>query len=223
VKHRMRNLGEHMLDAGIRRGLGWRVVQTGTTRQIQAWAPATYPRVLTEESGVVLSAEFSITPPEVTRITVGAYGEGVDRKFIGPPVVDFADEDAEALWGIVRHEFIDARDIDPEAGSWTNEARDRAVERLLEGAAKSSLKAELIEAGPFRYGVTFDLGDKVSIKPAGAAVITDRVREVEINWDADSGLTVTPRVGEWSDDSASAAHWKATRTALRRVNDLGAR
>ncbi len=224
VRHRMRNLGEHMLDAGIRRGLGWRVVQTGTTRQLQAWVPATYPRVLTEESGVVLSAEYSVTLPDVTRITVGIGGTWESRVFYDWDTnAAFADATAEALHGIVRHEFLDATDIENTDANRATLALDRAKERLLEGAAKSSLKAELIEAGPFRYGVSFDLGDKVSIKPAGAAVITDRVREVEINWDADGGLVVTPRVGEWSDDSASKTHWKATRTALRRVNDLGTR
>ena len=220
IRHRMKNIGEHMLDAGIRRGLGWRIRQSGTSRVLQAWEPATHPRVLTEESGIVHSAEFTIAPPEVTRCVVGIGSKNDNaRSYVGPPTAGFADTAAEALWGIRRQEYIDAQDIPTDAGNPTQEARERAQERLLEGKAKASLKAELAETASFRFGVAFNLGDTVSIKPSGAAVITDRVREVEITWDTD-GLQVVPRVGEWTDTVANA-QWKAIRKALRRVNDLG--
>lgn len=224
VKFRMNIIADKVLGLATSNGLGVRIVQVEGSRELQTWTPATYPRVLTEESGIVRSAEFSIEAPEVTSIVVGGQKEGVLRSFFDSHITGFHDPAAESAWGEVYTEFIDARDIDgSDPAGPTNLSRERAQERLAEGAAKTSLKVELIETGAFRYGVAFDLGDKVSVQPAGAAVITDRVREVEIDWSADGGLLVTPRVGEWTDDIATASLWKAVRTALRRVNELGTR
>ena len=221
-KIRMHPLGERLLPLATNNGLGVRIVQTGTTRQLQTWTPATYPRVLTEESEVVQSAEFAYSPPEVTRIVVGIGGEDVARQFFGPPTTGYVDTAAEALWGIRRQEFIDARDIAQDDPNKAALALQRAKERLAEGGAKASLKAELVEAGGFRFGVAFGLGDVVSVKPSGGEVITDRVREVEIDWTAAGGLVVTPRVGEWQ-DSQTDDLYRAVRTALRAIHDLGAR
>lgn len=222
VKVRMASLGEKLLPLATAKGLGVRIVQTGTTRELQTWVPSTFARVLTEESGIVQTAEFSLLPPEVTRVVVGIGGEGTARQFYGPPTSGYADSAAEALWGLRRQEFIDARDIDTADANKATLALERATERLEEGKAKASLKGELTETGTFRYGVGYALGGLVSILPAGAnAPITERIREVEFEWDED-GLTITPRVGEWQ-ESTDAAHWKTTRALLRRVNDLGAR
>lgn len=220
-KIRMHQLGEKLLPLATAAGLGVRVVQTGTTRQLQTWTPTTRPRVLTEASGIVQSAEFAYLPPEVTRIVVGIGGEDVARQFFGPPTTGYVDAAAEALWGIRRQEFIDARDIAQDDANKAAMALQRAQERLAEGASKASLKAELAETGAFRYGAAYRLGDLVSVQPAGAAVITERVREIEFEWD-DDGLTITPRVGEWQDSMADK-HWKAVRLALRATNELGAR
>lgn len=220
---RMHNLGEYLLNRfATREGMGVRIVQTGTTRELQTWTPATFPRVLTEESGAVVGAEFSITPPEVTRVVVGIGGTGTDREFHGPPELGYADLVAESLWGIRRQEFIDARDIEKTDANKVALSLERAKERLDEGRAKTSLKAELSETGFFKFGIAFNLGDQVSVRAAGATVITDRVREVEIDWTADGGLLVTPRVGDWSDDPG-ALPLKTARNALRRVRDLGTR
>lgn len=218
VKVRMHPLSERLWPAVSVAGLGARIVQTGATRQVQTWVPATYPRVLTEESSVVAQAEFSRTPPEVTRVIVACGGEAEARVFKGP----FVDSAAEALWGIRRTEVIDARDIAEDATDLDEQAEARALERLAEGAAKASLKAQLVESERFQFGKTFDLGDVVSIKPAGGSVVTDRVREVQIDWTPDDGLTVVPLVGEWQ-DSQTDSIYKLVRSLLRRTNDLGMR
>lgn len=224
IKFRMHNVAEKILTAATNNGLGVRIVQSGTSRELQTWTPATYPRVLTEESGIVRGADFSYEAPEVTSIVAGGQGEGTLRDFWDSSITGFHDPTAEAAWGEVYSEFIDARDIsssDP-AGP-TNLARERAQERLEEGAAKASLRAELAETGRFRYGIAFDLGDKVSVRPAGeGSAITDRVREVHIDWTASDGLVVTPLVGEWQ-DSQTDRLYRVVRKSLKAINDLGTR
>lgn len=219
---RMHNLGEVLLPVATAHGLGVRVVQVGATRQLQTWTPETYPRVLTEESGIVQSAEFSITPPEVTRVVVGIGGEDVAREFFGDSG-GFVNTAAEDEWGIRRKEFIDARDIEQTDPNKAALALARATERLQEGAAKASLKAELAETSRFQYWKAFKLGAQMSVKPSGVATITDRVREIEFDWQAGNPRPViTPRIGEWS-DSQDDQLYRVVGSALRRITDLETR
>jgi hypothetical protein len=215
---RMHTLAERLWPMVSTAGLGVRVIQSGSTRELQTWIPATHARELTEASGIVASVEFSRRSPEVTRVVVGIGGEGTARQFYGP----FVNTTVETAWGIRRAEFIDARDIETTDPDRADLAEERAQERLTEGSATASLKAELAETGTFRYGTAYNLGDKVTIRPVGSDPITDRVREVELDWSTDNGLVITPRIGEWQ-DSQTDRLWRTVDKTLRATNDLGTR
>lgn len=204
---------ERLFPAIEQAGLGVRVRQSGSTRVLDVYVPTTYSRALTQESGIVVSGEYSVSRPTITRVTVLAGGEGTARV-----VREKIDTAREAEWGVRLAATRDARDIPADDSALESKLTARMNETLAEGASKASLKCELTETDAFRYGVTFGLGDRLPIRLAGAPTITDYVRSVAFSWDKD-GVKVTPRVGDWSDvaDSKIIKHV----TALTRdVSDL---
>lgn len=185
---------ERLWPAVEQAGVLVRVRQSGAGRTLDVTVPSTYTRVLTQESGVVASGEYSVTAPTVTRVTVLAGGEGTAR--VVRRKIDTALETAH---GVRLNLTRDARDVAGDDPALETILAARMDESLLEGAPKASLKCELVESDAFRFGVTFGLGDRVSIRLAGAPVITDSVRSVAFDWSPGDGVRVTPRVGEWAD------------------------
>lgn len=209
-------------------GIYARLVQVGDEIQCRVYTPVTYQFPITEGSGLIESGSFNFTNPTVTRVIVGAQGEGTARHF--EEYVALEDGTAvliedvgsqatwESLYGLVRCGFVDARDI--EAGA--NEAEDmrkRAEEALAEGQPTTGLSLTLVENDAFRFGVSYDVGVKVQVKMQHTPMLSDIVREVEYAWTPDDGLRFTPKVGAW-DDSADARLINIVRKAARGVRQL---
>src|SRR5690606_11954936 len=139
VQVRMHQLWDRLQPAVEQAGLGFRVVQKASPDRVLAvYEPATVAAVLTEDSGIVEEGSYKLSPPTVTRVVVGAGGEGVARNFFQK-----IDSAAESLWGVKREVFIDARDLNPDEldpEDLEAEALERADEALFEGAAKSGLQ-----------------------------------------------------------------------------------
>ena len=62
------------------------------------------------------------------------------------------------------------------------------------------LKLTLSDVGVWRYNRAFRVGDTVTHEIAPGASVTDVLREARISFGDDTGLTVTPVVGDRSDD-----------------------
>lgn len=218
VSIRFHPLLERLFPAADQAGVVVQLRQEGAGLLLDVREPATYPRTLTEESGVVEDGEFTLKAPTATRVVIGAHGEGTARYFYRK-----IDSALEAAWGaagkpFVVERFVDARDVEND-GNRTQRLEARADEALAEGAPKATLKARLAETDAFRFGKTFDVGDEVAVQLAGAPVLTDVVREVQLEWSQGSGMTVTPLVGEWSDSTLDVALQYVGR-ALRGVRNL---
>ena len=211
---RFHTVAERVLPYLDAAGLGVRVRQVADERVLQVWEPSTVPFTLTEASGVVVDGEYSVQAPTVTRVAVGAGGEGAARVFRM-----FADLALEAEWGITLPAFRDARDVAADDSNLETALEERAAETLTEGAPKASLRCELVETDHFRLGVAYNVGDVVTVQLAGAPPITDRVRSVEFSWTPDDGARITPRVGEWSDTSETAVVQRVV-ALTRAVSDL---
>lgn len=185
-------------------GLGLVVVQQAGQRLVRVDAQRVYIREpFSEASGVVQAGSWSVTAPTVTRVVVGAGGEGKLRLFRL-----YVDTTREVSWR-PREVFVDARDIDTDLVANPDrdlQMQERADKELAAGAGKSSVAASLAETARFRFGKTFTLGDRVPIQLQGSPVITDLVREATITWSAHAGLTVEPKVGLWQDSPEAALH-----------------
>lgn len=191
---RFHPITERLWPAFEQAGLGVRVVQVGGQRVLDVYEPVTYSRVLTQDSGIVVDGSWSISAPTVTRVTILAGGEGTARV-----VRQKVDAALEAEWGVILPAVRDARDIPADDPNLEALLTARMDETLEEGAPKASLKCELTETEQFRFGAAFDVGDRVSIRLSDAPVITDYVRSVGFSWTPESGVEITPHVGEWSD------------------------
>jgi hypothetical protein len=76
----------------------------------------------------------------------------------------------------------------------------RAAEKLTEGGEMTGIRMVLSETDGFRYGDSVTVGDKVSMKVGPGLALTDVLREAELRWDFEAGVTATPSVGEITDN-----------------------
>lgn len=186
---RFHPLVDRLWPAVDQSGVGVRVRQVGAGLRVECYTPTTYPRPLTELSGVVQSWSYSGSAFTVSRLVAGDQGEATARSFTAS--VDAA---REAAWGDVVEAFVDARDADAPA-----EVAARRAEALADGAPRSGFAIELAETDAFRYGRTVKVGDRVTLQ-VGGQTETEVLREAQLSWTRDEGLLVTPVVGERTDD-----------------------
>jgi hypothetical protein len=180
-------------------GLGVSLIQkeTGAGLELDVYPKRVHTTPISERSGVVRgdTLSYSISAPTVTRVIVGAGGQGQARVFR-----QYIDSARETEWKTVIEVFRDARDITVTDPTRDAEMLTRANETLAEGAGKSSLSLELVETDYFRFGNAVRLGDVVKIKLADGNIISDTVEEVEIDFSASDGIVVTPKVGDMASD-----------------------
>ena len=209
---RMHPIADRVLPLVDQAGIGVDIRQQGTGLVLDCYLPRQVPQVLSEESGVVVGWQWTTTAPSATRVVVGGQGEGTAREF-----VQVVDPDRENLWGETIEVFRDARDTDE-----PDVLTQRGQETLAEGAATTGLSLTLAESRGWAYGRSVRVGDRVTTRIAPGAAITDILREAQIVWDVDQGLTVTPVVGERSDDPSVTLRGTIN-TLARAIRDLKAR
>ena len=194
-------------------GIGLTVQQIGSQLVLDAYEPTTWPHVLSESNGTLTSLSWSRTAPTVTRVVLGADGEGTDR--VHRQLIDHA---REGEWGDVIETFVDARDLKHDEPGFEAAAAARMQERLAAGRPLAGLSVSLAEAGRFRYGRPgVRVGDLVRVELApGTAPVEDVLRAATLTW-GPSGARVTPVIGERRDDpdDATARAIAAAHRALR--------
>lgn len=185
--------------AGLVNGeLRWSIVLDPSTKRLvlDCTPVSTYPRLLTESSGL---ADWSVTTarPTATSVVIGGAGEAEMRDFRVMPRVTDPDYGRAEEWGQRRERFRDARDSngDPEL------MYRRGQETLDEGKAKAGIRIRLTETAAARYGESMKVGDRVNLQLAdGQSFGPEILREVRINYNRDKGREVTPSIGDYSDN-----------------------
>lgn len=148
-------------------------------------SPETVPGVLDVSSGRVDSFDFSRRAPAATRVAAGGRGEGIAREL--DTLVDVA---REAAWGRIKEVWVDARNNDVGA-----DLTPEAQTVLDDGAPSTSVSLELTEQPGFKLHSTYEVGDLVLVK-VGDLESTEVITKVLVKDDPDSGVTVTPTVGD---------------------------
>jgi hypothetical protein len=198
-------------------GITVSVRQDAATLRLEVDVPDVYPETLTEASGVVApDSELALTPPTCTRALVLGQGEGLARQvvLVAPGGSRTTRTPLEQEWGMIREVVIDARDTNDPAVLAV-----RGAQAIAEGAPQAKGTVRLSETEDFRYGVAVNLGTTVTVELNGQPAITDRVREVTLAWDAESGLSVTPAIGD-APRSQQDAIRRALNNVLRVQRDL---
>lgn len=190
VQMRMHPLSDRLYPAVDLAGIGITVKQSGAGLLVDCYTPVTRTQVLSEASGVLVDWEWSNADPSATRVVMAGQGEGTAREFALR-----TDTAREAAFGDVVEVFGDARDVALPA-----DLLPRGDLLLADGAPKYGLKLTLAETDAWGYGKSVRVGDKVTAQIGPAATVTDVLREAVLQWDREGGLTVTPQVGDRTDD-----------------------
>lgn len=98
----------------------------------------------------------------------------------------------------------------------------QAAEKLIEHSETTGVRMVLSETDGFRYGDAVSVGDRVSMKVGPNLSLTDVLREAELTWTFDSGVTATPSVGEIT-DNPDRAFAKALRNSVTRIRKIEVR
>lgn len=211
VQFRFHPLLDKLLPMADANGIGITVKQSGAGYLCDVYTPNTYALNLTEASGVITDWSWKKSIPTATRVVSGGQGEGTARAFRYK--IDAA---RESDYNETIAVFRDARDAE------TNAILDaRAMETLKDGAPTVGLSLTLAETKTFKYGKTFKVGDIVTAT-VGGLPITDVLRSVELNYTIESGVDVTPGVGELMDEPNTVLA-AAIKKLASKQRDLGAR
>jgi hypothetical protein len=211
VSLRFHPLFDRLFPAVDTAGIGVTVRQSGAGLLVDCYEPDPYPRTLTEAAGTVVEWSWTAAEAEATDVIVGGQGEGTARTFAGYEDPALAEDIGERI-----EVFRDARDT----GSGDVLA-ERALETFAETAGKTGLSVKLAETSVFRYGGPggVRVGDQVSLEVGGGLVITDTLRSAALSWTRDNGLTVTPAIGEHTDNT-DRIYAQALATVAAGVRDL---
>lgn len=193
VAFRMVPLADNLMTVVDQAGVGLTVTQSGSGLVVDAYQPRTYPHTLSERSGIVLPGTVSYQSPTATRAVVAGPGVGTSREWL-----ERVDTAREALWRR-KETLVDASDTEV-----TTERQARGDTALVDAGPKSGFSIGLSETGSFKYGTNLRVGDQVTIDLGGGVTVTDILREATLSWTRDSGLVVTPTIGERTDDSTTA-------------------
>lgn len=147
--------------------------------------PETVAGVLDASSGRMDRYDYSRRAPAATRVVVGGAGEDATRLFA--LVVDSA---READWNDIVEVFADQNSL--KSG---DDFTATASETLAEGAPSTNVSMEITEQPGFTYRDTYKLGDLVNIR-VGRLTAVEVITKVHVKDDPESGVTITPSVGD---------------------------
>jgi hypothetical protein len=154
------------------------------------------------------SGSWSRKRPQATRVIVLGQGEGTAQ--IAVLVTTAESLEQEKRWG------------SPIVYVHAAQSTDLAVlqaEGLAQLAEKGETVDVTVEVLDSAFGVDFQLGDLVSVWPAGLAEpVVKPVREVTETWSKDDGSKVTPTIGDYQATASTGA--TVTTRQLQRVVDV---
>lgn len=170
---------------------------------------ATVTGVLTVDSGIPDSYEYSDAAPTATRAVVGGRGEGVDRELV--QVIDTAREND---WADIVEIFVDARNTDE-----VSDISEDGNLALADAGPVVSLATTLVESERFEYGTTFLEGDLVPYEIAPLEPGSESIKSVSIVQNED-GVTVTPTIGQVDADDTDVELGLQVEKLAGHVRDL---
>ena len=208
-------LGDLLKGIAQETGMGFRLVQVGTSLQFQVYQPVNRTSTIRLDihNGTLQDQEVEHAPPEVTRMIVAGQGEGVERQMIS--MTTAASTTAESDWGLIIEEFRDQRNTDV-----VDELEAAGLERLNDaGFTKVALKAVPSNDQTMIFLTDFFMGDRVSVVIEDQEQPNSIITEAAIVVDS-QGITTAVAIGDIADfDSDSYLRQQLTDTQ-KRVDNL---
>lgn len=177
---------ELIQDLAVAAGdLAFRITQVDDGLEFEVYEPEDKSGsvVFSEGFGNLSSFTYEQQAPEYTYVYGGGDGEGTART-----IVEGQDPTAIASWGRIE-KLIDARQQDD--GPSVSQQIDTA---LSENSEKLTLDITPVDTTNLKYGVHYELGDRVSVVVDGV-LISDLVRQVEIKLTPNGPQQLIPVLG----------------------------
>ncbi|WP_174526390.1 Gp37-like protein [Micromonospora maritima] len=195
-------------------GLGFRTRQSGSQILFDVYQPQNLAGTVRFSRGLGNLRAYTYEPalPTATVAVVGGKDVGTSRVIVERT-------DTAAVTHYERMEtFVDQRQSDDTTSSTTelDQAGDAA---LVTEAATARLSSVTVDTTDQRYGVHYQLGDRVSIELGFGVEVADVVRSVHLQVTPEAGETVTALVGT-QEASADPLWLRTTRDLARRLDRL---
>lgn len=187
--------------------IGFRVRDTGTALLFECYAPTDRSRGVRFSRRLQNLTTLQVNPeaPTGTAILIGGSGSGSGRAFL-----ERASSDT-STWGRIEKFVSQATD------SVTLALQQAGDQALAENAYKPGIQATALDTADQRYGVAYNIGDRVGVETASGQVLTDIVTAVHLTATPKGGELVSPTVGAATSGTTSAAG--AIVAALRDLED----
>ncbi|MFG2165511.1 siphovirus ReqiPepy6 Gp37-like family protein [Micromonospora chersina] len=214
---RFEPLGDALRSAAIAGGgLGFRTRHDMVTDQLlfDVYQPQNLTGTVRFSPGLgnLRSYRYEPKAPSATVAIVGGKDVGTSRV-----VVERSNTSAVTAWGRMET-FVDQRQSTDTTADTTelNQAGDEALTR---GAETARLSSVTVDTPDQRFGVHYQLGDRVSVELASGVEVADVVRAVHLQVTPEAGEVVTALVG--SQEASSDPQWLAyMRDLSRRLDRL---
>lgn len=194
------NLLTVLQDIAAAAGLGFRVIQVGSSLQFQVFQPADLSGTARFSFGLgnLTDASYSTTPPTCTRALVVAGGG------TSPRVCQTYTRTDPLFPGLVIESFVDLTSVDTASVDLAAQMDQAGEEALSNGAGQGSLSIAPIDLPQLRYGRDYNVGDTVGAQIRGGTWYTDVVREVTLSSSA-GGSSAKATVGGDSSGTGTVA------------------
>lgn len=229
IQTRWQKIADKVFPVADLHGVGFTVRHlSGAGLTVDAYAPVTWPIRMSEDAGTIIASTYTRSLPEVTRVYVGAGGDGTSRVTRGP----FINTDAETRIHDWIEDFVDARDINPADANLEALIAERAQDALAAGSFRAGISLDLAETPNYLYGGPkgVHVGDRIPyvLEPqdeettnAQVPVLTDVLRSATLSLTPSSGLTVTPVIGDRTDDPDEVLNRSIATVARRQRTKAG--
>jgi hypothetical protein len=193
------NLLTVLTDIAGAAGLGFRVLQVGSSLQFQVYSPVDRSGTARFSFGLgnLLEATYSTTPPTCTRAIVVAGGS------TSPRICKTYDRSDPLFPGLVLEQFVDQTSVDTASVDLVAQMDQAGNEALTSGAGQGSLAITPVDIPLLQYGRDYGVGDTVAAQLRGGTWYTEVVREVTLNSSV-SDVSVKATVGGGTGDNLVA-------------------
>lgn len=185
-----KNNGGLLQQLGQAGGVGYTVTQTGNSLVFDCFTPndKSAAVIFSDALGNLVDYSFTLTAPDIftggNTAVAGGSGSGTGRAF-----AEVADSTSTANWGRAEA-FVDSRNTsDP------TQLAQAASNLLSQYNETTNFTAVVAPVQSMQYTIDYGLGDKVTVIDARGNAFVDLIREIDINYDSQSGESVTPVIG----------------------------
>ncbi|MFE0451594.1 siphovirus ReqiPepy6 Gp37-like family protein [Streptomyces sp. NPDC058914] len=203
--------------------LGFRIRQKDASAGIEFQVYATTNRLDTatfsEGRNNLISYSYQVQAPTASYAILGAGRETVDGSesaaVVAKELFGYTRVDTQPVFPGYRVEsFVDVGEVDPTATDAQAQLDEKGQDALYTGATSVTVSMDPQDTPQLTFAKDYFLGDQVTVVVPYEGVIQEQVREVELTFNASSGLTTEITVGT----EATTSH--KTSGATKRLNTL---